>query len=196
MNDEVVADNLQAAEQDEQGIIEDLARRGSKVLELNHNPNLSPEQRERYRKALQLARSRERKAEPTDEEIVLSLIGSIPECPRVRAALADVPAEAKAQWRADFVNAFLRSREGASYRDVREHTKFAHHVANRPFRVEGPDTIDEARAIPEWKLLRRQEIERNELPEYAQAEVEPASRYLELFTIDGGRYFFPIPETA
>lgn len=151
---------------------------------------------------LELKREEEDRYKPSERR-VQELLGSMPECPRTVGAIQEIPDAAKQEWRDAFVREFFRWHDPASHwkDDLQECAKRAHHRASEMFRVERPETIEGARAIPDWKLLRRQELDFSDLPPHAQSEVREqkartSGQYLEVFTIDGGQYFFPIPEAA
>lgn len=199
MIDKTELDNatIQAPDESE---AEYLASKGVRFLQTAmfvSGDSFSEEKLQLYRRALQIAREREREAEPTEEESVRSILGSIPECPRNRGALENIPEKVREQWTADFIREFLDRRKRTPNHGIAEYVRLANWAANRCFSVVPPDTIEAARSIPGWQLLRRREVGFDELPAHVRSEAEQASSlYLEVFTIDGGQYFFPIPETA
>ncbi|HKT25520.1 MAG TPA: hypothetical protein VJR04_13005 [Terriglobales bacterium] len=158
---------------------------------------MGPLHRRAYRELVQEEKER---YQPTEKR-VRELLGAMPECPRTRGALEEVPESVKQEWRDAFIREFFRWYGPGSSLDLQECAKRAHHKASAMFRVERPETIEEARTIPEWKLLRRQELDFSDLPSHAQSEIREckgraSGAYLEVFTIDGGQYFFEVPSAA
>ncbi len=157
----------------------------------------TPWQQRAYRELVQEEKER---YQPTEKR-VRELLGAMPECPRTRGALEKVPESVKQEWRDAFIREFFRWYGPGSSLDLQECAKRAHRKANAMFRAERPETIEEASTIPEWKLLRRQELDFSDLPPHAQSEMRErkaraSGAYLEVFTIDGGQYFFEVPSAA
>lgn len=131
---------------------------------------------------------------PTDE-----VKFSIPNPPIHEHALDLVPSEVQANWKASYAKHYKRA--AGNGRDGMSAHAEALREANRLVAVETPTDHEDAYAIPDWQIMKREEVEFVNLPLHARRDLREAGhaghagcKYVRVYTSDGKEHFFPIPE--
>lgn len=119
----------------------------------------------------------------------------IPDPPQHTHALTNVPRDVQLQWKSAYEKAYLSA--------VKSGEEFPHSVAtsaaNRLLDVKQPRSHEEALAIPDWQVMKREEIDYANLPLHGRIALRDAgvtttdSKILFVCTTDGKQHFFPLP---
>jgi hypothetical protein len=121
----------------------------------------------------------------------------VPNPPEHTGALAELPATVKKAWRAAYSATYIKA--AADTENSSERHGIALREANRLIKVEEPEDHEDAYEIPDWQVMKREEVEYKDMPKHAQDEVKAADgrksgQYVRVYTTDGKEYFFPVPE--
>lgn len=123
----------------------------------------------------------------------------VPDCPETIGALQPLPRDVRLKWKKAFAEA-LKEAQGQYPDDALAQLTEAYREANKIFRVKEPKDHKDARQIPDWQVMRRQEVPYGDLPDHVKKDVRrefgrESGVYLEVYAIDGRQYFFELPET-
>lgn len=121
----------------------------------------------------------------------------VPDPPEHVGALADVPEDVQAKWKKAYAEAY-ESAGGTEGVDESTAKALGLREANRLIRVKEPKSYEDAVAVPDWQVMKREELSYKDLPVHAQREVKSAGgsksgTYLRLYTTDGKEHFFAVP---
>lgn len=94
----------------------------------------------------------------------------------VPAAPEVLPSQLKSKWRSDYIDAYKRAAEDGSLSES-DRKQQALREANRVLRVPEVEKYDDAMALKEFQVARREDV----------------GGTLKVVTIDGKKYSFPVP---
>lgn len=106
-------------------------------------------------------------------------------------APALLPQDLRKKWQDEYVTGYKEAAADSS-RGEGERAQHALREANRVLRVTAPGNLDEAKALPEWQVSHREEVEVTRM----QGREAVKKKVLKVVTIDGKKYEFAVPKSA